>query len=63
MVKTMEYKNPEEVLGKPLKVFLRSGANFNFRAIEAGKDCINGFDDEGLDLQINMADIDFVMGG
>lgn len=48
--------------GLAIKVHLRSGAAFHFKVTEAGHDYTSGYDDESLNLRIDAADIDFIVG-
>lgn len=63
MIRNMEYLEPVQLLSRSLRVFLKDGGKFYFKVTNCGPDYIGGYDDEGLDLQINIVDIDFIIGG
>lgn len=62
LVKTIEFKQPTDLLGKAIKIFLKDGGAFHFKVTEAGPDWIGGYDDEGLNLRIEAKDIEFIVG-
>jgi hypothetical protein len=62
-IKCMLFKEPANLLGRSLKIFLKDGGAFYFYCNEAGVDYIAGFDDESLNLKIEINDIDYVVGG
>jgi hypothetical protein len=54
---------PLKILGSAIKVYLKDGGAFPFRVVGAGKNFIVGYDDEMMDLHINLNDIDFIIEG
>jgi len=60
-VKVVNYKEPKDLLGKAVAVYLRDGRDFYFKIMECGPDYIGGYDDEGLNQKILLKDIDFVL--
>jgi hypothetical protein len=63
MVKVVSFKKTSDLLGKSLKIYMKDGAKFYFKVTEVGPDYIAGYDDEMMNLRIDLADIDFVMEG
>lgn len=61
-LKAVLVKDPKNLLGKSLRIFLKEGGKFNFYCNEAGENYIAGFDDESLNLRIAIDDIEFVIG-
>ena len=60
---TMLFKETKNLLGKSLRVYLKDGGEFYFYCNEIGVDWIAGFDDESLNLRIDINDIDYIIGG
>lgn len=55
--------DPFKILGSAIKVYLKDGGAFPFRVMGAGKDFIDGYDSELMDLHIKLNDIDFIIKG
>lgn len=59
--------NPNKILGQSIAVYLKEGGAFRFKVtgsgISDGKNFIDGYDDEHLNLRIDVDDIDFICGG
>jgi hypothetical protein len=64
-VKAVTYKTPMDLLGKSIAVYTKKAAKgFDFKVTGCGEDFISGFDSEGMNLKIDLIDIDcIVLGG
>jgi hypothetical protein len=51
------------LLGKAIKIYLKDGGAFHFKVTEAGKSYLVGYDEESMELHINISDIDYVSEG
>lgn len=51
------------LLGKSIKVHLKEGGSFQYKVEECGENYLYGYDDEGLNITIDIDDIDFIIGG
>jgi hypothetical protein len=55
-------KQPKHYLGQSIKVFLKLGGAFYLKVTAAGPDYFEGYDEEGLNLHVDVNDIDFILG-
>lgn len=66
LLKFTTYISPTECLGDSVRVFLKLRASdketFHFKIMECGEGYISGYDQEGLNLRIDLEDIDFILG-
>lgn len=62
-VKMVLFKEPIYLLGRSMRLYMKDGGAFYFYCNGAGVDYITGFDDQGLDLRIDVGDIDYILGG
>ena len=51
----------ENVLGKSIKVYLKTGASFYLKVTSGGNDWISGYDEESNDIHVLLNDIDFIV--
>lgn len=63
VIKQVRFSSPNTLLGKAIHIYLKAGAEFNFKVIACDAGNIYGYDDEGLNLGIALDDIDFILGG
>jgi hypothetical protein len=54
---------PKYFLGQAIKIFLKDGGAFYLKVTHCGFNWIGGFDDEGIDIQVGIEDIDYIIGG
>jgi hypothetical protein len=58
----MDLKHPKDLLGKGIKLYLKSGGRFYFKVTSCSNDYIYGYDEEMNNLTIAISDIDYVIG-
>lgn len=51
------------LLGKAIKIHLKDGGDFHFKVTGAGKSYLVGYDEERMELHINISDIEYVSEG
>jgi hypothetical protein len=61
MITLGERINPLNVLGESIKVFLKAGAAFYFKCTEIKEKHLIGYDQEGMNIVIELSDIDFIV--
>ncbi len=61
-MKSVLYKVPQNLLGRSVRVYMKEGGSFYFKVTGAGEGYVTGFDDEGVNLRIEMEDIEVVLG-
>ena len=62
-VKVMQYKDYNHLLGRAVKIHLKCGGSFFFKITgckQMDETFLTGFDDEGLNITINIKDIDYI---
>lgn len=52
---------PNNLIGKSMMIHLKDGGTFNFKCVGHSTDNINGFDEKGLNLRIDLKDIEFAL--
>lgn len=62
-IKYVMFKEPKNLLGKALKIYMKDGGAFYFRCTGAGVDHITGYDDTSVELRIDIEDIEYILGG
>lgn len=63
LIKSVCFKNTLDLLGKSILIQLRDGGAFQFYCNESGIDYIAGYDDQSLNVRIDIKDIEFIMEG
>lgn len=53
---------PYDLLGKSIMVYLKSGGRFYFKVTGCGPYHMDGFDQERLNLRVDVTDIDYIVG-
>jgi hypothetical protein len=61
MIVLAERFNPTLYLGSNIRIFLKTGGRFNAVVLSCFSNFVNCIDGDGLELTINIQDIDFVV--
>lgn len=51
-----------DYLGESIRIHLKQGGAFYFKVTGATRTHLTGYDDEGMNLKVDIADIDFIVG-
>ena len=62
-MRALQFMQPSDFLGKAIKVFLKAGGSFHYKVTGCGPNHLDGYDDEGLNITIQVNDIDYIIGG
>lgn len=66
-IRVVSYINPADFINKDIKIKLEDGGLFDFKPyglrVYKNETILDGYDDDGLDLGININDIDYIIGG
>lgn len=60
-MKKEKITDPVKLLGECVDVYLKDGGQFVFKVTECGPNHIGGYDDERMNLHIELVDIDFII--
>lgn len=62
-IKVTRYEQERELAGEYIRVHLKNGGHFNLKVTETEPGAITGFDDERINIKVDVKDIDFVLIG